>query len=401
MTPRKISDFTITRFEFMRDRVIGDSQVGFDRFHGFALEISDAAGHVGLGFGHALWDAVAPLAQLQSTFTTHVWPELDGKDPQALIHRISRPRGGNQRDATYGFDEAMQIALWDLAAQQSGLPLADYLGGQRRKVPAYASGLEFHLSDADFCAFFQDAADCGFTTFKIKLGHTDPEWDLNRLELLRKTVGAGAGIMIDANEAWSPKQALMRLDTFRRSGFDLIWVEDPILRNDFAGLRELRSAAPWTMINSGEYLDVSGRAELLMSRSCDIINLHGRVSEVMRIGWLASELGQPVALGNTTLETGVHTACALSEATWMEFAFQNYDHLVDAPVQMRDGFAHVSDRPGLGFALSDDARTLWAAPDPLTDAEIKLGPVCRAQAALKSQDNAAEKSPSYLEEMTQ
>lgn len=396
----KISDFTITRFEFKRDRVIGDSQVGFGRFHGFALEIKDNAGRVGLGFGHALWDAVPPLVQLQSTFSQHVWPVLDGKCPQALVNHVARPRGGNQRDATYGFGEALQIALWDLAAQQAGLPLADYLGGQRRSVPAYASGLEFHLSDADFCTFFKDAADCGFTTFKVKLGHTDPQWDLNRLELLRKTVGVDAGIMIDANEAWSPKQALMRLDMFRRAGFDLIWVEDPILRSDFAGLRELCAAAPWTQINSGEYLDVAGRAALLMSRSCDIINLHGRVSEVMRIGWLASELGLPVALGNTTLETGVHTACALSEAAWMEYAFQNYDHLVDAPVQMRDGFALVSDRPGLGFALSDDARTIWAAPEPLPDANIKLGPVCQPLATLRAQA-ATGVSSSNLEEMTQ
>ncbi|WP_207496846.1 mandelate racemase/muconate lactonizing enzyme family protein [Yoonia tamlensis] len=395
-----MTDFAITRFEFKRDRVIGDSQVGFDRFHGFALEIKDGAGRVGLGFGHALWDAMPALAQLESTFADNVWPMLDGQAPQTLLHRVSRPRGGNQRDATYDFGEAMQIALWDLAAQQAGLPLADYLGGQRRAVRAYASGLEFHLSDTDFCAFFQDAADVGFTTFKIKLGHADPQWDLHRLELLRKTVGADAGIMIDANEAWSPKQALMRLDMFRRAGFDLIWVEDPILRSDFAGLRALCSAEPWTQINSGEYLDVAGRADLLMSRSCDIINLHGRISEVMRIGWLASEIGLPVALGNTTLETGVHAACALPEAAWMEFAFQNYDHLVDTPVEMRDGFAHVSDRPGLGFALSDDARRLWSAPDPLHETALKTGPVCAPLAALRTQA-AAEKTSSNLEEMTQ
>lgn len=384
MTKNKISDFKITRFEFKRDRIVGDSQVGFDKFYGFALEISDAAGHVGLGFGHALWDPVPPLAQLQNTFATHVWPELDGQNPQALIHRVTRLRGGNQRDTAYGFGEALQIALWDLAAQQEGLPLADYLGGQRRRVPAYASGIEFHLSDEDFCALFKDAADCGFTTFKIKVGHKDPEWDMNRLELLRKTVGADAGIMIDANEAWSPKQALMRLETFRRAGFDFIWVEDPILRSDYEGLRALCTATPWTQINSGEYLDMPGRAELLMSRSCDIVNLHGRVSDVMRVGWLASELGMPVALGNTTLETGVHTACALPEATWMEFAFQNYDHLVDNPVEMRDGYAHVSDRPGLGFALSDEARTVWAAPDPVADEDIKTGPDCQVFTKLRA-----------------
>lgn len=376
MDRNKITNWTITRFEFRRDRVVGDSQVGFEKFHGFALELEDSAGHTGLGFAHALWDAVPSQATLEALFANHLWPALDGQHPAPLIHQVIRPRGGNQRDATYGFGEALQVALWDLASQQAGLPLAEYLGATRRSVPVYASGLDFHLSDADFSSFFKSAAGCGFTTFKIKVGHPDPEWDMNRLSLLREMVGPDAGIMVDANEAWSPKEALMRLDMFRRGGFDLVWVEDPILRSDFEGLRHLCEAASWTQINSGEYLDVAGRTQLLAARATDIINLHGRVTEVMRVGWLAAELGIPVALGNTTLETGVHTACALPEAKWMEYAFQNYDHLVDDPVAIRDGRAFVSDRPGLGFSLSHDARTLWSAPEPVSESDLQTGPTC-------------------------
>lgn len=372
----KIIDWAVTRFEFGRDRVIGDSQVGFDRFHGFALELTDQSGRTGLGFGHSLWDPIPSQASLTSQFAEHVWPTLDGQMPQKHIHQISRPRGGNQRDASYGFSEALQIALWDLASQQAGLPLADYLGANRRKVQVYASGLDFHLSDTEFLDFFKNAANVGFSTFKIKVGHTDWEWDLNRLELLRDAVGVHAGIMIDANEAWSPKQTLMRIGQFSRAGFDLIWVEDPILRSDFAGLRQLCDATTNTQINSGEYLDVTGRTQLLVDRAADIINLHGRVTEVMRVGWLAAELGVPVALGNTTLETGVHAACALPEAQWMEYAFQNYDHLVDRPVCIENGYAYVSDRPGLGFSLSEAARTQWSAPDPLAD-NIQTGPSCQ------------------------
>ena len=51
----------------------------------------------------------------------------------------------------------------------------------------------------------------------------------------------------------------------------------------------------------------------------------------MRIGWLAAELGIPVSLGNTFLEVGVHMACALPEVEWLEYSFQNFDHLVDQP----------------------------------------------------------------------
>lgn len=232
------------------------------------------------------------------------------------------------------------------------------------------------MTDAEFTAFFTRAAACGFDTFKIKLGHPDPARDLHRLDLLRQTVGAKAGVMIDANEAWSAKEAAARLSLFHRAGHDLIWAEDPILRHDFDGLRALSTAAPWTQINSGEYLDVAGRARLLMARATDVINVHGRITEVMHTGWLAAEIGIPVALGNTTLELGVHPACALPEVEWLEYSFQNYDQLVDQPITIRDGYAHVSDRPGLGFALSDAARTTWSAPEPLSDADLVTAPDC-------------------------
>ena len=49
--------------------------------------------------------------------------------------------------------------------------------------------------------------------------------------------------MIDANEAWGAKEALAKLEAIRRAGYDLLWVEDPILRNDFEGLRMLRKDA--------------------------------------------------------------------------------------------------------------------------------------------------------------
>ncbi len=376
MPKNTISDFRLTRFQFRRDRVIGDSQVRFDAFHGFALELGDGAGHWGLGFGHAMWQPLPPLAAMAAGFAADVWPGLDGRVPAALIHRIERPRGGNQRDASHGFGEALQIALWDLAAQQAGLPLADYLGGTRRQAPVYASGLDFHLDDAEFSAFFTRAAALGFTAFKIKVGHPDPERDLHRLALLRAAVGPKAGVMVDANEAWSAKEAAMRLALFARAGHALIWVEDPILRSDFDGLKALSAAAPWTQINSGEYLDAAGRARLLMARATDIINVHGRITEVMHTGWLAAELGIPVALGNTSLELGVHTACALPEVPWLEYSFQNYDHLVEEPFHIAAGRIHVPDRPGLGLTLSAAARTTWSAPDPLDDRAMATGPDC-------------------------
>ena len=157
-----------------------------------------------------------------------IWPSLEGQEPAALVHRVRRPRGGNIRGASLPFGEGVDQALWDLAAKQLNLPLWKLLGGTKPRVKAYASGLDYHLSDDDFCALFDHAASIGYTAFKIKVGHPDIERDLHRLDLLVKTVGKPEAIMIDANEGWSPQQIRPPLNIINKAGFDILWIEDPL-----------------------------------------------------------------------------------------------------------------------------------------------------------------------------
>jgi L-alanine-DL-glutamate epimerase-like enolase superfamily enzyme len=358
-------DYRITRFQFSRDRVIGDSQVRADDANVLALELITQDGMVGLGFAQTLFVPMPSLPEIERIFKAEVWPSLEGTAPAALAHRVTRPRGGNQRAPSLPFGEALQVAAWDLAAKQVGLPLWQLLGGTRTRVRAYASGLDFHLDDNAFANFFGHADSIGYSAFKIKVGHPDFECDLHRIALLKKSVRKTALVMIDANEAWSAKEALTKLEKIRRAGHDLLWVEDPILRNDYAGLRMLRTGAPWTLINSGEYLDASGKRVLMEENATDILNVHGQVSDVMRIGWLAADKGIPLSLGNTFLELGVHMACALPEVEWLEYSFQNFDHLVEQPVSIEDGYAYAPDRPGHGLVLSETARRDWGRPDLL------------------------------------
>ena len=351
-----IRDFTITRFAFRRDRVIGDSQVGFDVCNVAVLELHDEAGHTGTGWMLNLFHPLPDRAELERCFRTEAFAGLKGQHPVSLIHRIARPRGGTQRAVSHGMGEAIDQALWDLAAQQAGLPLYRYLGGTDPRVRAYASGLDFHLSDAQYVAFFAQARAMGFTAFKIKIGHPDLAWDLKRLRLLKEAVGPDPIIMVDANEAWTPKQAIRALHAYRDAGHDILWIEDPCLRDDFEGLRQVSEALPFTHINTGEYLDLSGKRRLIEARAVDFMNVHGKMSDVMRACWLAAEYGVKVTLGNTFLEVGVHIAAALPEAEWIEYSFQNYTHLTDTPIVFDHGYAIAPDVPGHGLALSDAAR---------------------------------------------
>lgn len=370
----KIASFELTRFQFARDRVIGDSQVRIAHANFAALELIDDRGNRGLGFVQSLFEPLPDVEDIVRIFEAEVWPGLVGQYPQALVHRVHRPRGGNQRAHSLPFHEALQVALWDLAAKQQGLPLHVLLGSRRDKVRAYASGLDYHLSDEAFVSFFEHADAIGYRAFKIKVGNPDFDWDLNRLRLLAKAVRPGAQIMIDANEAWGAKEAIVKLGAIGRAGYELLWVEDPILRNDFEGLRLLRESVPWTLINSGEYLDAAGKRQLMLAGGTDILNVHGQVTDVMRIGWLAAEMGIPVSLGNTFLEVGVHMACALPEVEWLEYSFQNFDHLVEEPMLIRDGWIHAPDRPGHGLVLSDAARREWSRPKVLPADEVGPAP---------------------------
>src|SRR3546814_12198077 len=104
------------------------------------------------------------------------------------------------------FEEALQQAVWDLAAKAAGLPLWKMLGARRDRVRAYASGLDFHLSDEDFGALFAAAAEQGYTAFKIKVGHAELDRDIHRLDLLKRAAGKDATVMIDANESWRSEE---------------------------------------------------------------------------------------------------------------------------------------------------------------------------------------------------
>ncbi len=172
----RLTSFRITRFQFARDRVIGDSQVKIDDVNAAAIELFTDDGKSGLGFMHSLFNPLPEQAEIERMFASEVWPGLEGQHPAGLVHQVSRPRGGNRRPTSLPFFEPLQVALWDLAAKAVDLPLYKLLGGTRNRVRAYASGLDFHLSDAAFAEFSAHADAIGYSAFKIRAWHPDFEW---------------------------------------------------------------------------------------------------------------------------------------------------------------------------------------------------------------------------------
>src|ERR1700761_8686074 len=101
-----VVDFSITRFSFPRDRAIGDSQVRIETCNVAAIELTTDDGLTGLGFCSNLFHPMPDRAELERVFRTEALPGLRGQHPMALIHRILRPRGGNNRALPHQFGEA-------------------------------------------------------------------------------------------------------------------------------------------------------------------------------------------------------------------------------------------------------------------------------------------------------
>lgn len=375
MTGNRIVDFQVTRFQFRRDRRIGDSQVAASQVSVVALELTDERGRSGLGFSQLLFQPLASEESIEAIFRHEAFSGLEGHEPGALALQVTRPRGGNLRKMMLPFEEAIQQAVWDLFAQSMDLPLWRLLGAKRESVPVYASGLDFHLADHEFSELFGRAAALGYRGYKIKVGHPELERDLHRLELLKKATGDnGLPVMIDANEAWTAAETQAALLTFERAGHRIYWVEDPIPRDDFNGLRRLRLSIGGVKVNSGEYLDLSGKRKLLQADACDMLNVHGQVSDVMRAGWLAGEHNVETTFGNSFLEIGVNMALALPGVRWLEYSFQNFEHLVEEPFSIRDGLIRGHDRPGHGLRLSQAARREHHTPEALLEEALPAAP---------------------------
>jgi L-alanine-DL-glutamate epimerase-like enolase superfamily enzyme len=169
-----LKSYQITRFCIPLKRVIGDSQVRFEKIFVVALHLQTQDGQQGLGLLNGF--SFPPQAELERIFEAEDWSKLEGQSIHPLLHRLSRPRGGNNRP--HLFDEAVNQALWDLYGKEVGLPLYRLLGGTNNRVRAYASGLEFHLTSNEVHDFYANAVKQGYTAFKVKVGHPDLAWDI-------------------------------------------------------------------------------------------------------------------------------------------------------------------------------------------------------------------------------
>lgn len=115
---------------------------------------------------------------------------------------------------------AVDQAMWDMAARRACVPLWQHLGGSSR-VRVYASGIGPDHVDAVALAKWAE----GYRAFKLKVGFGAAR-DAANLAAMRAALPAGATIMCDANQAWTPEEAPARIAELAPHA--PLWIEEPI-----------------------------------------------------------------------------------------------------------------------------------------------------------------------------
>ena len=250
---------------------------------------------------------------------------------------------------------AFDTACWDALAIAANQPLAAYLGGSPRPVPAYNScGLGL-MAPAALADEAEKLLAGGFRAVKLRLGYPTLEQDMAALHAVKKRVSEAIKIMVDFNQALSVDEALRRGHALDGEG--LCWIEEPIRHDDYRGCATLARELK-TPIQIGEnFSEPRAMMEALEMQACDCV-----MPDLERIGgvtgWreaaaLAAARAVPMS-SHLFPEVSAHLLAATPTAHWLEYV-DWANEIVEEPLAIVDGNAVIPARPGNGLTWQKDA----------------------------------------------
>jgi L-alanine-DL-glutamate epimerase-like enolase superfamily enzyme len=146
---------------------------------------------------------------------------------------------------------AVDTSLWDLKAKLLNVPLVKLFGQSHEAVAIYGIGGFTSYSNIQLANQLSGWVQQGITRVKMKIGR-DADADVERVWIARSAIGKNIDLFVDANGAYSRKQALKQAEIFANSS--VTWFEEPVSADDLDGLRLIRDRAPAGMdIAAGEY----------------------------------------------------------------------------------------------------------------------------------------------------
>jgi len=313
-----------------------------------------AAGKSGMGYTYA----DGATATLVRDTLAEVVTGLDALSPPAAYSAMWRRIRNLGRPGICSMAiSAVDCALWDLKARILNLPLVTLLGQLRDGALLYGSGGFTSYSDHQLSDQLGGWVHEGIRSVKMKIGR-DASRDLERVEVAREAIGPEAELFVDANGAYSRKQALAQAERFAK--FNVVWFEEPVSSDDLDGLRLIRDRAPAGMdVAAGEYgYDIFYFRRMLAAGAVDVLQADvtrcGGITAFLQVAALCQANNVPLS-AHTAPALHAHVVCAAPMFRNLEYF---HDHvriermLFDGLPQLVNGELRPDlSRPGLGLEL--------------------------------------------------
>jgi L-alanine-DL-glutamate epimerase-like enolase superfamily enzyme len=327
------------------------------------VEVVDADGRSGFGEAPEVWRVTgASVAGAEACVREHLGPALLGRDADDLTARcreVRRAVAGNEAAKA-----AVDVALHDLAARRLGVPLVRLLGGSALSVP---TDVTLSAGDAgSLAAAARDRMAEGFTVLKLKVG-LDAAGDVDRVRAVRDAVGPGPRIRLDANQGWTPREAVRVIRGIEDAGLDVELVEQPVPSWDLDGLAWVSDRVGVPILADEAVYGVRDLVEVIRRRAADMVNVKlakcaGLATARVLLG-LAEEHGLGTLVGSMMESPVGVTAAASLAAAHGTTAVSDLDAawwLASSPVQgglrYAGGTVLLPDAPGLGLTLEGNLR---------------------------------------------
>lgn len=277
---------------------------------------------------------------------------LDPTDLEAVYWAMNRSQAHAPSSKT-----AVDIACHDLLGQKAGLPVYKLLGGLDNSIKTDVTlGIG---TPQEMAAKAKAWVQKGFSILKTKVG-TGTQEDIARIRAIREAVGPGVKIRVDANQAWSAKEAVSIIERLNQYGLEL--VEQPVPFYDVAGLEYVTKHTGVPIMSDESCFTATDALRLVERRAVDIVNIKlmkcGGIREALKISTICEAAGIQCMLGCMMEETNIGlTAAASLGAAVKNITRADLDSIFSLSRMPFRGGIHVEgadrlvvpEKPGFGF----------------------------------------------------
>lgn len=181
-----------------------------------------------------------------------------------LTADVATAVAGNQ-----GAKAAVDVALHDLAARRLGISLPRLLGTTRHEVE---TDVTVSAGRGLLAATAKDRAAEGFSVLKLKVG-TDAAVDVTTVRDVRAAVGPDVRLRIDANQGWTPREAIRVIRELEDAGVGLEFVEQPVAASDLRGLARVTAAVETPVMADESVFGIRDLVAVVESGAADLVNI--------------------------------------------------------------------------------------------------------------------------------